>query len=159
MNEIEQRILDYINQFNTEELVFLEPNSQIPISRDYHEELDTKTMIERIVFMTGMKPSYIRDEDRLTKTCDSRRWRSSLDIWRHAIYFKPDLSIFQVMYYLYDLASNDEKLSGHYCCDIYRRVFKHTGITLWYRLYGDDADEYKLSLYDWAKLKGHICTQ
>lgn len=49
------------------------------------------------------------------------RMRSSLDIWRHVIYYRPDVDIFSVMEVLYQLRND---LYGHYCSTVHRTVFK-----------------------------------
>lgn len=51
----------------------------------------------------------------------SGRMRSSLDIWRHVKYYRPDVDIFSVMEALYQLR---DKMYGHYCVTVCRAVFK-----------------------------------
>lgn len=51
------------------------------------------------------------------------RRRSSLDIWRHAKYYFPDISIFPIMRSLHNLAVHGRVLTL-FCCDIKRRVFR-----------------------------------
>ena len=76
------------------------------------------------------------------------RWRSSLDIWRHVIYYKPNYTIFDVMNSLYILGTNN-KVFGQYCHLIYRRTFKTKGYVLadqW------KVDEYNLTFDEWKDI-------
>ncbi len=61
--------------------------------------------------------SYDKNNDQETR-CYA--YRSALDIWRHVIYFKPEVTIFNVMSILYN---NQIDLGGLFCWDVKRRVF------------------------------------
>ena len=76
------------------------------------------------------------------------RWRSSLDIWRHVIYYKPNYTIFDVMNSLYILGTNN-KVFGQYCHFINRRTFKTKGSMVFNQ---EMRDEYNLTFYRWEDI-------
>lgn len=51
----------------------------------------------------------------------SERWRSVLDIWRHIIYYYPNVEIFDVMHSLFEIKN---ECGGQYCHEVRRRTFK-----------------------------------
>jgi len=78
------------------------------------------------------------------------KWRSSLDIWRHTKFYKPEVTIFEVMEALYNMS---KYYVGHYCPDISRRVFKLKKNCDAF-LQTEDRDEYGLYFYEWKNISG-----
>jgi hypothetical protein len=80
------------------------------------------------------------------------RHRSSLDIWRHVIFYKPEITLMEVMNILWNTR---EELRYQMCNMLKKRVFdleSERGV----RLHQDsnNYDEYGLSFGDW----GNLCT-
>lgn len=77
----------------------------------------------------------------------TRRWRSSFDIWRHILFFKPKITLIEVMGEIYNVRN---ELSGHYCPTVRRRVFnllKNKGSRLYHNT---STDEYGLTFFQWS---------
>lgn len=82
---------------------------------------------------------------------DADTFRSSLDIWRHVIYIKPEITIFQVMSAIWE---RREELAGQYCYEIYRRVFKKC---TWGTIDDEyEEDEYGLTFEQWKDIDKEI---
>jgi len=83
------------------------------------------------------------------ETC-ARSWRSSLDIYRHCLYYNKNITIFQVMASIYRIRT---ELIGQFCNDIQRRVFclrkYHPGCFL---LNVSHPDEYGLIFSEWEDI-------
>ena len=78
------------------------------------------------------------------------KWRSSLDIWRHVKFYKPEVTLLDVMSTIFNI---QDKLIGHYCRDIHRRTFKKEPcFPGWNNRDKDTEDEYDLEFYDWENI-------
>lgn len=76
------------------------------------------------------------------------RFRSSLDIWRHAKHFNSKITIFDVMNSLYNLREN---LRSRYCFTVKRRVFHLATKYIYSRNDYKAYDEYLLKFDHWKK--------
>lgn len=75
--------------------------------------------------------------------------RSVLDIWRHIKYYRPEVTIFEVMSTIKNM---NNEIRGWYCMDVKRRVFwcwmgSGAGISN-----GDSIDEFGLLLNEWDNI-------
>ena len=107
------------------------------------EDLDL--LVFRVIGCTG-KYASINTENKRIET-HSNRWRSSIDIWRHVKYYKPEVTIFDVMNSLYNMRN---RLRGQYCHLIYRRTFKTSRGGYIYDQ--ERGDEYNLSFDQWKDI-------
>lgn len=116
------------------------------------EEFDSsKTSVEEMVLraliLAREYDSYDADGEFET---ERNRWRSSYDIWRHIKLFYPEVTLAKVMNAIFNIR---EKLVGHFCSDVERRVFRIRSIEIShgheYILQDDEIDEYNLLLKDW----------
>lgn len=125
-------VLDYIKPLDQSTLIFRGfDDSKVNV-----EKLSFDNIVELCVKLSEDHWSIIEETNEVE--CDPDRYRSSLDIWRHVKHFLPNATIFDVMHSLWD---NKDSYIGQYCCDIYRRVFKHKGN--WSdELYYVDPDDY-----------------
>ena len=81
---------------------------------------------------------------------DPGRVRSSLDIWRHVKYLKPEITIYQVMNTLF---ANRKDYVGQFCGGVKRRVFICKENKPGWRLLGTDRyDEYDLVFKEWETI-------
>lgn len=98
-----------------------------------------------------------RNRNGLEETRNGAR-RSALDIWRHIILFKPEITLPEVMQAMYNIR---RKLDSNYCGTVKRRVFSIRKPNPWAEpgeryLYFDDSrhyDEYGLQFKNW-NIKG-----
>lgn len=79
--------------------------------------------------------------------------RSSIDIWRHAKYYFPDISIFSVMNSIYRLTTV-VRLYGQYCSVVRRRVFY--AFADGFLAHTTYPDEYGMTLPQWEKVGSGI---
>ena len=75
--------------------------------------------------------------------------RSAIDLWRHAKFFHPDISIYDVLHILYN---NRDKLKGHHCCTVYRQVFRLAKDMTNWNLNIDDETEFGNYFSDWKDI-------
>jgi hypothetical protein len=115
MNQKQQSVLDYVSGKDEVPLYFKGESLNEKLS----EISDLNSLVEGILETTINYSSYNSRTN--GHQCSSNRWRSVFDIWRHVKYFMPDVSILDVMSSLHEIQS---KLVGHYCDDVYRRVFR-----------------------------------
>lgn len=130
----------------TSPLEFLdyESNGEIIDPSKYSVEQMVERCLELIEHHSSMD-----SETGIIETFPARA-RSSLDIWRHIKYYYPDVTIFDVMNAMYNIG---EKLVGHICHDIGRRVFKlKANKSDWGLNYLDDEDEYGLTFHQWSDI-------
>jgi hypothetical protein len=142
MTIIQDKVLGYVENNLHDTLYFDEGVKPKTIS-------STKELVYNILEMTEHYSS--RAKNGQVETYPNRA-RSSIDIWRHALDVCPDITIFDVMKALYELAHDDEKLSTWICCTIDRRVFLTLSQDDSGLMEAWDEDEYGLRLTDWNKL-------
>lgn len=116
--ENRQKVLNYLAEQNTCPLYFNNYESN-------KEEFDptkypVESMVKRVLELSRSYASYNSDSDEFESS--KNRWRSSLDIWRHIIYYYPTIEIFDVMHELHKLYLVD--VNGQFCNDILRRTFR-----------------------------------
>jgi hypothetical protein len=76
--------------------------------------------------------------------------RSVEDIWRHIKYFRPDVTIFEVMNVI---GQNKDKFVGNYCGGVKRRVFRtRRALPDWALLHQDFTDELGLKFSEWSNI-------
>src|SRR3972149_8159500 len=112
---------EYISNKNINPLQFKYWNLNNQLTEvviENHEKLSLDRLVLKCLDLTNLYHSY--SEDNVIET-NMGKYRSVLDIWRHVKYFRPEVTIFEVMNSLY---RNREKLAGQYCINIRRRVFK-----------------------------------
>jgi hypothetical protein len=118
MNETNrQKVLDYLSTVSTSPLYFHNYKST-------KEEFDPSkfTVEDMIKKVLTLSEEFLSMSKENGYECSAQRWRSSVDIWRHIIYYYPDVTIFEVMKGIYDIR---EECGGQYCYDVNRRVFKY----------------------------------
>jgi hypothetical protein len=86
----------------------------------------------------------------LVEQCKENASRSVLDIWRHIIYYYPDITIFQVMNSLFDLVASSV-VTTLYCNQIKRRVFFFSAYPNYIRN-RLSVDEFDLAIDDWRDI-------
>ena len=116
-------------------------------------------MIERALELSKEYNSINSETDKFETYAN--RSRSSLDIWRHIKCYYLDITIFDVMNALYNLAV-DKKLGGLFCPDISRRIFRLQRLEEkdCYDEYIEDSDvcggwhkdEYGLGFINWKNI-------
>lgn len=105
------------------------------------DELSLRDVVYKILQLSRKYGSY-NPHTKKVET-DKGRNRSSLDIWRHVIYYRKRTSIYSVMKALYQLRNDLEWL---YCHDVERMVFCVDESEL------DTNDEYGLQFKDWKNI-------
>jgi len=138
----EESVLMYIKSKDKTPLCF-----HFPYGNNFLSAYRLRELITEILDLSDEFPSYNVDNEIET---DCGRWRSVLDIWRHVIYYKPDINIFEVMRELFSIG--DEYLVGHYCRDILKRVFKLRKNTNHCSLFIQDRDEFGLCFSAWETI-------
>lgn len=133
---------------------FVDAHDSSPLKfKDYtpkepNPNVSVDSMVLRCLKLTELYPS-LNTESKLKETRNGRR-RSSIDIWRHIIFFFPEVTLLQVMKSLYNV---QDDLYGSYCYDVHRRVFFLKNGSLFTGLSGvtstDEEDEYGLTFDDW----------
>jgi hypothetical protein len=124
----------------------------VSITKEELENLPLDNLVYKCVFLTNDYYS-INSETNEIET-NPRKWRSSLDIWRHVKYFKPEINLVEVMDSLY---KNRGNYVGQFCGNISKRVFKSAEIpecviNSYGLLYQNRIDEYNLIFNQWRKI-------
>jgi hypothetical protein len=115
---------------------------------DKLKTLDDKIL--KILTLCYRYNSYIVGETHFETS--SGRSRSSLDLWRHIVYFYPEVTIFEVMKSLVNLYES-HKVGELFCSTVHRRVFYSTNSNYYsYYGFGNTKDEYKLTLKQWKDI-------
>ena len=107
-------------------------------------------LVENVLELTRKYRSFLwLDGKQDSFETSAGRWRSVADIWRHIIYFRPEVTIFEVMETIY---AHQEQFVGHFCEDVMRRVFavKSCGS----RLYTEGTDEFGFYFDTWKDIGG-----
>lgn len=156
----QEKVLNYLKDKDISPLHFKSPEL-------YRGDLnrlsgDMDDLLRFIMKVMRYHDSFDKNDDYDTS---SVRWRSSLDIWRHVIYYFPNITIFSVMKSLYNIR---EECGGQYCTTVHRRTFKlkvEPSEKYWSNqvvpthgnppryLYGDEIDEYGLIWFDWENIE------
>ena len=140
----------------TREMVdyFLEDKQCIPLmfynlpkEREPRKTLGLKGIVYHCLELTGNYHSQNTVTNNIETSSD--RFRSVYDIWRHVLYYRPKVTIIDVMNTLWRFRRS---YIGHYCPDIQRRVFKVGSGLSWEGMPDQDvADEFDLYFEDWKK--------
>lgn len=143
-------VLHYMKHRNTSPLMFKNVSES---EQPDVENMTLNKLVHHCLWLTSYYVSY--DAETEHYQCDSNRWRSSGDLWRHVIYYKPDVTIIDVIKVLWE---DRHLFVGHYCEDVHRRVFKCAVVERGSKLYfedcdEDDLDEYNLNFPEWATLE------
>jgi len=128
------------------------PTSYIVKVNDITDKDTNNELINKLVIMSKNMRSV--NENGNLETSYSRN-RSSIDIWRHAKFFRKDITIFEVMEELYKIVE-EKKAISQFCSSVKRRVFNYVssnGSNLWTYNYGvSSKDEYGLYWTDWKNI-------
>jgi len=143
-----EAVIQYIKNYSNSPLVFHEVNHP---EIEFKPDISNLTLNELVLFVLENTSKYYSKNKYMTET-GRGRLRSSLDIWRHVKYFRPNISIFDVMNSLYEIK---HELISHYCVTVNRRVF---GLRKFYsRVYSlleNEKDEYGMVFIDWENING-----
>lgn len=173
----QEQVIKYLDKIKssskvdlTSELLFEEINTKQkpPINltmedfSDVSDEILSSTELLEDLVPLVVKRTYISGSINKAgfKETDMAKNRSTIDIWRHVKFFKPETTIFQVMEILY----KGIKKGLYYtvrCPDISRRVFKirklrirNAGSSLAFGF--DTGDEFGLHIQDWENISSPV---
>ncbi|MFH2013949.1 MAG: hypothetical protein ABIJ17_03205 [Patescibacteria group bacterium] len=158
LEERKQKVLNYLDKHATSNLVFTNAmNDYIYLKHKYLyifietpefnniKELSKKNAVKEVLELS--QNYYSKYENRKRIQCKREANRSATDLWRHLKHFRNDISIFDVMTYLYELNINNE-CTSQYCCTVLKRVF-----SLGRGAYNSrNKDEFGLTLFDWKDI-------
>lgn len=157
MNEAQRGIVEnFLSKRNTKPLYFggLYSLSNLIETTEINDKLSLDDLVIKVLKYAKLYNSFIIDK----KDVDTGpgRNRSSLDIWRHVKYFRPDTTIFDVMHSLYNIVDYKEnglyKIASLYCNNIRRRVFCRSD-TIYRNVYNETtSDEYGLTFKFWEDI-------
>ena len=146
MTTPEESVLDYIKIYNKGILYFREVENELLHIKDVDD------LVDNCMTLLREKGSY-RILESGTKYLETHpgKFRSSLDIWRHILAVRPEITIFEVMNSIYNIR---DRLYGQYCSEVHRRVFKIHLVG--YYDHGLEStnyrDEYNLLFKDWENI-------
>lgn len=155
-----ERINIYLSAYNADEKCPLEFYKYS--AKKAKETPSIEDMILRVLELTKKYHSFNPSIGAIET--DIGKYRSAIDIWRHIIYFFPDISIYDVMMGIRNLW-DQKKINGHYCTTINRRVFwplhdwesKYfsdlMSRTNMYSYSGRRWDEFELEWDEWRDIK------
>jgi len=141
--EVQNNILNYIECHEHSPLFFY---PACPITNLSDNNLDNIVII--CLKLARYIDSVRKNGDKFILETTAGRSRSSIDIWRHIISYKSEITIFEVMESLY---RQREWLIGQYCHGVRRRVFKLKEFS-WGRLYLRSMDEYRSYFTQWKDI-------
>lgn len=152
MKTNEERVLEYIDTHNHDPLYF----GTQEFSNKF-ESIKNSSIEELIICCLNFLRSgcsYRKIDGELVPDTGSCRYRSSIDIWRHIISIRPEVTIFEVMNSIYNIK---DKLYGQYCTTVWRRVFKNKPKDLYGDIYPNIEnqtmeDEYNLLFSSWKDI-------
>ncbi len=140
----EEIVLHYIST-HTHDPLFFDGHYDLDVSN-----LDLGEIIFEILKISRLYNSCRKIDNQLIRETWANSYRSSIDIWRHIIAIRPEVTIFEVMRKLWEIKN---RLYGQYCYDVHRRVFKNKYEDCEYSVdsyYTDD--EYCLLFNDWRRI-------
>lgn len=112
--------------------------------------LSSSVHVEELVHVILRYVLEFYSQDSLGKIqCGRGARRSALDIWRHAIFFRPEISIFDVMECL---IGYNTRMTRRYCFDVERRVFRINDEPDLLLYDDEETDEFGLSVEDWVDI-------
>lgn len=137
-------------EVGTDYLLFVNPGEDCKILelKDF-PEFEKKPLPDKIMEIletTQDFPSVTREGEFY---CSPGANRSSGDVWRHLIYFFPEITIFEVLNAVYYLCVTKKVLGVYFCEDIQKRILYRTRAFLEFG--ENDFDEYGLRFRDWEK--------
>ncbi len=138
------KVITYLRGRNKSPLHFM--NSYLGEKIDI-KNAERRSLIGLIIEILSYNEDYY-SSGKGTKRKEYYDYRTSLDIWRHVIYYRPEVTIFEVMKCI---ANNKEKFVGHICHEIDCRVFSNS-IGESEPDDQDDFDEYGLMFKEWKLL-------
>jgi len=155
IEEDQQKVMGYINKFCQIPLRFGQYENGFPDLIEEEKTVKDKSLDNLIKIILGNSRNCV-SKNALTKVFETYpdRYRSSLDIWRHLNFYKPDqYTIFDVMDCLFRI---QEELYGQFCGAVLRRVFKlkiHPTTSAHYvRDEINTKDEYDLTFDQWKNI-------
>lgn len=157
----QKKILAYVaaveadREYGTAPLLFNEFTTAYP--KEFLQQASLDDLVHGVLYTTHFARS-INSVRTSVETWPSRN-RSSLDIWRHCKYFRPDITIFEVMDSLY---RQQGKLKSQFCWQVMRRVFNSVealkSTHVWVSsiiCHASNPDEYKMRFSTWSRLVNH----
>lgn len=160
MNQVNRdKVLEYISHEKSSPLVFQglleEGLSWDNIGKYFIEGETVEGMVRKVLQYSNKFPSFDSVEGEF-ETAPGKN-RSTLDIWRHIIFFNKEITIFDVMHAIDNIGGNE--LVGGVCMDIGRRVFKlivnRRRDTREFSMFNNsyaDTDEYGLRFDEWKEI-------
>ncbi len=143
-----EKIRSYLETQDCTPLVFKNPHRNKEKAPELKYDGNLESFVKSILLLSDNYASYNSITGVMETRCGSKR--SSLDIWRHAIYVDPRITIYDIMETLYKMHRD---LVWNYCCNVRRLVFR---LNQFY-YYNDDehvlAREYMIRFSTWNKLK------
>lgn len=115
--ERQESVKHYLNNVLTSRLIFWDADEKEAVV--FPKTVSSTKLDELVYFVIKNMETFSSKSGRTIETLPGRR-RSVIDIWRHVINFKKDVTIFEVMESIYKLRL---KLVGHYCNMTRRSVF------------------------------------
>lgn len=154
LEERQTKVNDYILVYDSTPLQFYNLD---PI--DFKNYIENKTLEELTLNCLDLTNRYSSINLKGRVETSPERRRSSLDIYRHVIYFNPEITVFDIMSILY---KNKKLLFGNYCYQVHRRVFKLMKNVHHYAYWDEPSrlsnlrkhDEYGLIFSDWKNING-----
>lgn len=111
------------------------------------KNLSDDELVLKVLDETDRHSSFYQDQ---VQQCWPGHARSSGDIWRHCIFFRPSITLLDILTIIY---KNQEQIVGHFCDDVKKRVFKlKKNQPKWYLLSELKRDEYNLYFADWENI-------
>lgn len=111
------------------------------------KRMSLQKLVEFLIKMAGScQTRYVKSRK---YQCHTGASRSAFDIWRCVKYYRPDVTLFQVMNCMARLP--EDNYSRSYCTVVRKRVFHYTSYGAYH---GDDIqkDEFGLVYSDWASI-------
>lgn len=147
MNNKKQQVLDYIDDNTHDALYFTD---DVQKSFELLKDSSLHDCVELVLTYTQDNYSCRKLGGILINDTYPDCTRSSIDIWRHILSIKPEVTIFEVMETMYNMS---DELVGQFCDSVDRRVFRlKKRMRGWILADTLDYDEYGLEFPDWRNI-------
>jgi hypothetical protein len=147
-----ERVYQYISENRHDPLHFMDPAKDPYTLQNLAlvEVVDTGTLKELVLsILLVSRTRTSANSDNIAETSPGRR-RSSIDIWRHVLYFRPEVDILEIMRTLVDIVKTDRRVSTIFCGQVVRRVFRlYDKVPSTQNYDNEYMDEYNLHILDW----------
>jgi hypothetical protein len=144
-----------MNKQANDVIYYVEQHINTPLHFSGVEIVDPPDQLEKLIYAIQLKMEEhaSMDHNEFQETTSDRN-RSIIDIWRHAKFYQPNVTIFQVMRAMSRLVGAG-KSGCTYCGDIKRRVFRphNAAHPEWMKDYVPNMrDEFGLFFFEWARI-------